>query len=705
MSGKIINIVGNESIVHTAGFGVSLSIALAQSFSEKSFALIDGYIDSGRIAPSVLNVSINKTIADVHAYIGKMNPDLLKGYFEKVLPNLEMIASVRDSDEKEKLTPGKYLLFLSKISEAFDYTVLLSENSSSIYSIESFDKSSLILYFMNNNVASANNFKYFLDKLRDNKIYIGKLFIVLRKSGNSGLSKEMVEEYTNMPVISEMDMDDETFISSINLGKSPLSQRGNKFSLAVFGFAKQLVQEGEKFDEEEESIFASVDDSIEDEERQEETKNAQEAKSDSDLLFEVKNRINERLFEELNVANIDFGEDSPEKKKELIKNTRRAIENLMVEENITFDKNVREQMVLEILDNVLGFGPLEKFLRDESVTEIMVNGPDNVYIEKGGKLTFSGERFASNQQLMTIIERIVMPLGRRIDESSPIVDARLPDGSRVNAIIKPLSLIGPVLTIRKFSTKKLEFDDLVKFGSATTEMGKFLDICVKLRKNVIVSGGTGSGKTTLLNIVSSFIYPDERVVTIEDSAELKLPQKHVVSLETRPPNIEGEGEISIRRLVINSLRMRPDRIVVGETRGAEALDMLQAMNTGHDGSATTIHSNSPTDCIGRMVTLVMYAGMDLPEKAIIEQIASAVDIIVQTSRLSDGSRKITHISEVIGIKDGKIVINDIFKFEQTGIDSSTGKIKGKFACKEFPTFWDQVAKHGLDDDKSIFKNK
>jgi pilus assembly protein CpaF len=335
----------------------------------------------------------------------------------------------------------------------------------------------------------------------------------------------------------------------------------------------------------------------------------------------------------------------------------------------------RQRLFEQIVAEILGFGPLETLLGDESITEIMVNGAQKVYIERQGKIEKTNLAFESDDHLMRIIDRIVSPLGRRIDESSPYVDARLPDGSRVNAIIPPLALNGPTLTIRKFSKIPLTIDDLIRFGTITPEAIEFLNACVVARLNVIVSGGTGSGKTTSLNVLSGFIPNDERIITVENAAELQLRQEHVVTLESRPPNIEGKGEVTIRDLVINCLRMRPDRIVVGECRSGEALDMLQAMNTGHDGSLTTLHSNSPRDTLARLETMVLMAGMDLPVRAIREQIAAAVDLIVHQERMRDGSRKVVNITEVQGMEGDVIVMSDIFGFEQQGMEG--GRVIGR----------------------------
>jgi len=364
----------------------------------------------------------------------------------------------------------------------------------------------------------------------------------------------------------------------------------------------------------------------------------------------------------------------------------------------------RSLLCRQVLDEAIGLGPLEALLADESVTEIMVNRFDEIYVERAGRLQRHAMTFTDDRAVMGVIERIVAPLGRRIDESSPMVDARLKDGSRVNAIIPPLALKGPCLTIRKFAKRKLGANDLVHFNAISAEMAMFLELCVTARKNIIVSGGTGSGKTTLLNILSNFIPVGERVVTVEDAAELKLHHEHLISLESRPANVEGKGGVTIRELVRNTLRMRPDRIVVGECRGSEALDMLQAMNTGHEGSLTTLHANSARDGLARLETMVLMAGMDLPLQAIREQVASAVHIVVQQTRFSCGSRKVTGISEITGMESGKIQIQELFKFVNEGYTGANGKVNGYFTgCDLVPSFYEELRAFGDDLDLEIFK--
>ncbi len=371
-----------------------------------------------------------------------------------------------------------------------------------------------------------------------------------------------------------------------------------------------------------------------------------------------------------------------------------AVDAVIDEENIVLPQSERLRLLQKVQADVTGLGPLEELLSDDAITEIMVNGPDKVWVERNGKLHETEARFRDDEHVMQIIRRIIEPLGRKVDVSTPMVDARLPDGSRVNAIIPPCSLLGPVITIRKFSKVPLTVDQLISFGSLTRGMADFLRACVAARLNIVVSGGTGSGKTTLLNVLSSYIPDGERIVTIEDAAELKLNQRHVVPLESRPRDAEGNAPVLIRDLVINGLRMRPDRIVVGECRGKEALDMLQAMNTGHDGSLTTLHANSPRDALSRLETMSLMAGMDLPLRVIREQIASAVDLIVQQSRLRDGTRKITHVTEVQGMEGDKIVMQDIFVFEETGVDAN-GLVIGELRpTGTRPKFYDRLVAAG-----------
>ncbi len=414
-----------------------------------------------------------------------------------------------------------------------------------------------------------------------------------------------------------------------------------------------------------------------------------------DTYYDLKTRVQNKLLAELDPS-MDVSQTV-----EVRRTIEELFENILSEEKIVLSRRERRRLFEQIVAEILGLGPLEPLLADETITEVMVNGAKNIYIERTGRLYREPASFESDDHLMRIIDRIVAPLGRRIDESSPYVDARLPDGSRVNAVIPPISLVGPVLTIRKFAKIPITIEQLIEYGTITPEVVEFLKACVIAKINMIISGGTGSGKTTLLNVLSQYVPSDERIITIEDAAELQLRQEHVVSLEKRPPNIEGRGEVTIQHLVVNSLRMRPDRIIVGEIRDQAALDMLQAMNTGHDGSMTTAHSNSPRDTLARIETMTLMAGMELPQRAIREQIASAIQLVIHLERLRDGTRKITHVSEIQGMEGDVITMTDLFVFEQTGFED--GKVIGRLRPTGLrPKFMDRIEASGIHLPPSIF---
>ena len=416
---------------------------------------------------------------------------------------------------------------------------------------------------------------------------------------------------------------------------------------------------------------------------------------------ELKNGIHRRIVDDM-TAEQQQVLDGRHTRQEVEAVITRYVQRVVEEDPFAVPRGERSRLVSDICDEILGLGPIEPFLKDDAVTEIMINGPKKIYVEKMGKIHLTQARFQDQAHLMAIIEKIVSPLGRHVDEASPIVDARLEDGSRVNIVIPPLSLSGPCVTIRKFSRIPLLIEDLIAYGTLSEQMASFLRACVKAKLNIMVSGGTGSGKTTTLNVLSSFIPSDERIVTIEDAAELRLEQPHVVTLESRPPNIEGKGAVTIRDLVKNALRMRPDRIIVGEVRGGEALDMLQAMNTGHDGSLTTAHANSPRDVLSRLETMVLMSGFDLPVTAIRSQISSALDLIIHQSRIQDGSRKITYITEVQQMEGNVIVLQDLFRYHQTGFDEN-GKSQGSFVYTGLqPQFLTKFKIHGVDIPKDLF---
>ncbi len=419
--------------------------------------------------------------------------------------------------------------------------------------------------------------------------------------------------------------------------------------------------------------------------------------ADRSALNEIKGRVHRRLLERLNLSNLDSLD-----REQVVTEIRKVVHDLLARETLPLNYDERDELVNQVLDEIFGLGPLEPLLKDPQVSDILVNRYDRVFIERHGKLEPTDVRFKDDRHLLQIIDRVVSAVGRRIDDSSPMVDARLADGSRVNAIIPPLALDGPCMSIRKFKRDTMGGEDLLRTDSITAPMLELLQGIVKARLNILISGGTGAGKTTLLNILSSYIPHNERIVTIEDSAELQLRQPHVVRLETRPANIEGNGEVPQRLLLINALRMRPDRIVMGETRGGEAIDMLQAMNTGHDGSITTLHANTPRDALSRLETMISMANLNLPEKAMRQQIASAVDVVIQASRMSDGTRKIMSIAEIVGMEGDIITMQEIFMYERLGTDE-TGKVIGRFRPSGIrPRFADRLKSYGIELPASLF---
>jgi len=441
------------------------------------------------------------------------------------------------------------------------------------------------------------------------------------------------------------------------------------------------------------SDLTLVDDALE-------ARPAARPRSSADPFADVKRQVHQALLETLGPKLYD----ARMTQSELEGKVRATLQEVLAAEDTPLTVPDRARIAQEVADDILGYGPIEPYLRDGDVTEIMVNGYNSIYVEREGRLSFVETAFADENHLRRTIDKIVARVGRRIDESSPMVDARLPDGSRVNAVVPPLALDGSLLTIRKFSADPYRAEDLVSFGSMTRALAEFLNACVRGKLNILVSGGTGAGKTTTLNVLSSFIPPDERIVTIEDAAELQLHQSHVLRLESRPPNVEGRGEVRIRDLVRNALRMRPDRIVVGEIRDAAALDMLQAMNTGHDGSICTVHSNSPRDTLSRVETMVLMAGMDLPMRAIREQVSSAIDLIVHQSRFKDGSRRITHVTEIAGMEGDTITLQDLFLFDYgMGYDEDGRSVGHLKSTGLRPKFLDKLADHGIQVDPLMFQ--
>lgn len=703
MTGRTITIYETREGLGHAVIGVNLAIALSLQLNKR--VVIGDFNFGGANEISVLlNFRSNKYFNELVPLISYLDERILKGFIIKHHSGIDVLPGISAESNPRDIDASALTAVIGLLRTMYPFVISSCENRVNVRSTVIFDNSDLLLLIVSPHLFSLNQAKYFLEKMKSLHYPLGMIKVMVNMADvKSGISKKNVESYLGMEVFAEIPYDPESVLTSINTGvPAVVSSPQSSFSRAIKLVSQTIIKESEQFEKDKTGIFsASFADSPAARKKLEESKDkkteTEPKETAENKVSTIKLKLHKRLLDEIDFKSLDTAKPDAMRKKVLEK-----IESILAElgsEGISREE--RGEMVQSLLDDVLGLGPLETLLRDDSISEIMVNSTKDIFVEKSGKLYPSEERFSSVDQIRTVIDRILAPIGRRVDESTPLVDARLSDGSRVNVIIPPLSLIGPVITIRKFTMKKLGVDDLINIGSLTREMLHFLRVCVQLRKNIIISGGTGSGKTTLLNMLSSFIPPDERIITVEDSAELRLPQRHVITLESKPASIEGTGEITIRRLVINALRMRPDRIVVGECRGGEALDMLQAMNTGHDGSLTTIHANTPKDAINRLVTMVIMAGTELPERAIKEQILGAIHIIVQTSRLSDGSRKITQISEITGLDGNEVKMQDLFLFRQTAVKD--GKVVGSFdTTGKIPTFMDEIKTHGIEFDENIF---
>ncbi|OGF48500.1 MAG: hypothetical protein A2452_11670 [Candidatus Firestonebacteria bacterium RIFOXYC2_FULL_39_67] len=666
--GKIISLISSKSGNGSSFISANLSVCLASS--EKT-VLLSTETDSSSV---LLNLELDQSSQKL--FRAKLDPEVLLSLLP--LHSSGLSCATVDYMETEGLDPFTELILSGFNNIIFDAGAPIKNMT------KMFESSSLIFLVVTPDLISLKAAEKTLSKLVEFHINFDKVKLILNKTHSSlGMDEKTVENMLHRQIVCSIPFGLEASVS-VNSGKPiVLSEPNSSISVALKGLAR-IVGTSKSVS----AVFKG-------------------AEVVSKYIIDetaLKEKIHLKLIKILSGMNIDIESFIDLKKRDELKViVRKVIEEIFAADIIEpKGKKEREILMKEILQEALGLGPLEDLLSDPEITEIMVNNKDQVYVEKRGKITLSGKKFVSDKQLLACIERIVAPIGRRIDESAPMVDARLLDGSRVNAIIPPLALKGPSLTIRKFSKERLETKDLINFGSITRAAAGFLRVCVLSRKNIVISGGTGSGKTTLLNIVSSFIPKDERIITIEDSAELNLPQEHVITLESRPPNVEGKGAVTIRELVKNTLRMRPDRIVVGECRGGEALDMLQAMNTGHDGSLTTLHSNSPRDTLARLETMVLMSGMELPLKAIREQISSAVDLIVHQERFKDGTRKITHITEVAGMEGDMITTQDLFVFKQTG-SSENGMVSGALLPSGIiPGFIDEILLTENNFDRSIF---
>jgi pilus assembly protein CpaF len=713
---KIIVIFSIKGGVGKTLIAANLAVSLAKD--GRRVCVID--LDTQAVGDMAHMLSLNpqKCLADLMSFLTKQPQITKKQDFvvRTKFNNVDFLAGVLKPQQSGYLYAEKFPEIFTFFDKDYDYIVVDAGKSFSDIFLCTLNQANLILLVATPDVLSVYQTKWALDTLQFLHFPLSMVKLLLNRAESlSSISWQEIRVHLLVDIIAKIPSEGKLVNQAVNQGVPVvIDSPRSKIASAFFELANTLMSSKTIFVERRNIDQIKMKEIATDKPGQFwEQQNLMEAvlepdaEEDKDEILVLKRRIHSRLLESMNIKRLDLKVFSDRKKATELKNKAEAIvSNLLVEEAGSFipSQDVRNKLIKEILDEALGLGVLEDLLADPEVTDIMVNNKDEVFVERHGKIELTSKKFLSNEQVRTIIERIIAPIGRRIDESVPMVDARLADGSRVNAIISPLSLTGPTLTIRKFRKERFQVTDLLKFETLTPAMADFIQACVLCRKNMIVSGGTGSGKTTVLNALSEFIPEGERIITLEDAAELKLNQQHWIRLESRPPNIEGKGSLTIRDLFRNTLRMRPDRIIVGECRGTESLDMLQAMNTGHDGSMTTIHANSTSDVLSRLDSMILMSGIELPIRAIREMVASAVDVIVHTARLSDGSRKVLGIAEVVGMKDEvHINLNEIFVFKQTGIDSQ-GKVQGYFTATGLkPTFLDEIRIRGISISDEIFK--
>lgn len=716
--GLCLSICGAKDGVGKTTFALHFAFGLSKLAGNKSVCLVEADIANLGDLRTVVNTKQNKTLVDFIKSSPRLDPKLAQSWVGRHASGLHLLDAASLVTDYQQLDDQLIDRALKLLTRAFDYVVIDAGRDFNPLFLRVLENSQLIFVMTSADILAVNQTAEFSTRLR--ALHFGgevQRILVNRYDSRSVVTPQIIKQKFNLDAVALFPDDAASLNQCLSAGKplqilnpkhpylkgiedslkqvSLLESRADKSRVTRAGMTQSL------------DVIKNMIPFTFGDGKSSGTKILEAGatpKSVVDRNLAIRLRVHDRLLELVDLREMDPVqlEKDPRKREELRNKTIQAVQRLMEEEAKELDRGERAAIAKEILDEALGLGPIEPLLESKEISEVMVNGKDQIYVERKGKLTLTDYRFTSDKQLLGAIERIVSPIGRRVDEKTPLCDARLKDGSRINIIISPLSLKGPIITIRKFFKERLTMQDLVKFGSLTDDMSDFLRAAVEARLNIVVSGGTGTGKTTLLNMISSCIPTDERIVTVEDAAELQLPQPHVITLESRPANLQGEGAIGIRELVRNALRMRPDRIVVGECRAGEALDMLQAMNTGHDGSLTTIHSNNPRDCLRRIETLVMMAGFDLPLAAIREQIASAVNLIVQLKRYSDGTRKISHITEVIGIEGETVVTQPIFEYKQTGVDENH-KVKGSYQPSGLiPKFVETLKQKGVALPKGLF---
>ena len=700
----LIAVAGGKGGVGKSVLAANLAMAIQKEMRIPAL-LIDLDEKSCGDQSVIIGIRPQKTVLDVTRFSGVLSEQNVKNFLAYHKTGLAYLGAVTGPEQSLSGDPVLFGKQLYGLSQIFKYIVVDVGCFLSPLQFSVLDLSSAILVVLTPEVLVVNQTKRLLNELSAATLPSQLFQIVINQSGQGGLATNAIVNSLRLPIVAVLPKDDVTSNQALQSALPfVLSRPSAPLSQAYHDMVRRLVggvlQKNKTLLRPKKSPTQTSSSAPNTSSTSSPLQGRQRRLTPLTIL---KMQVHTELIKEMDLKKDLTHAKDEASKQELRNKTQIVVSKLVDKRGQGLSRQERSQIIKQVLDESLGLGPLEELLADAAVTEIMVNGCDQIFCEKSGKIQISSVTFTSNQQLRNVIERIVTPLGRRIDEKTPYVDARLSDGSRVNAVIEPLSIDGPVVTIRKFPEDRVTIDDLVdRFGSMTSAMAEFFKICVEEGLNIVISGGTGSGKTTLLNVLSSFIPVDERIITVEDAAELQLKQEHVVRLETRPANMEGTGAVSIRDLIRNSLRMRPDRIVVGECRDGAALDMLSAMNTGHDGSMTTVHANNPREACARLETLCLMAGMDLPIKAIREQVAGAVNLIIQIGRLSDGSRKIKNVAEVVGIQGDTVTLQEIFRFKEEGFDKNR-KILGQFqAMGMIPTFIEKFEQRGLKIPRSLF---
>ncbi|MDR3607406.1 MAG: ATPase, T2SS/T4P/T4SS family [Oligoflexia bacterium] len=719
MAGHIIAVVGGKGGVGKSVFAANLAIAYLQESKQRPL-IVDLDLNSLGDQNIILGQNPPKNIVDVSRMPpGPVDAKSLGPFLANAPAGYSYIAAPRDSIVARDLDMDGLGRFLKGVTNVFNLTVVDCGSAMEPWALKTLEYATAIFVVTNGDVIVINQTKRVLAKIQELLFPPEMVQVIInRYSPSNVITPQIIQKNLNRAVFAAIPEDAATCDGSLTKSVPICLAAPNAPVVRAYHDVVRKMQQVNLLETlarlkkptgvVAKAEAASAGPSHGGAGAKDAGPGGRSKEAPMDAWTAMKLRIHKALVEQMDLKKTNTDTSDPKQKAILREKTNKVILDILANEDtssLLTTRELKQQIINEVLDEALGLGPLEDLLKDDNVTEIMVNARDQIYIEKAGKPMLSKVNFSSEQQMMNVIERIVTPLGRRVDEKTPYVDARLADGSRVHVIIPPLALRGPTITIRKFPKKRIGVADLIKFGSMTEEIADFLRCCVEAKLNIVVSGGTGSGKTTLLNVLSGFIPASERIITVEDAAELQLVQEHVVRLESRPKNIEGEGEVSIRDLLKCCLRMRPDRIVVGECRDGSALDMLQAMNTGHSGSLTTVHSNNPRESIGRLETLVMMAGLSLPSRAIKESIASAVGLIIQQSRLNDGTRRVTHITEVVGMQGEVISLQDIFIFKQEGLDKKR-QIIGHFEPTGFvPKFVEEMEAKGMRVSRDLFKSK